>query len=307
MSAELVVVFGARDADVEGDGAGSHVVCPSPPDGASVTESPPTPARTRLRRLVDPDDDAPLEVALFRRMATLVVVVMIGVVIPTNRLLGLPLVVDAVAFVLGLVSAFFVWRSRRGRHHMWTFWSMNLVSLDLAFFVSFGVDGSVLAWFYPLTSLTVAMFHGRRRIAALVVIALDALALLAVEFTRPELVAQPISRGTRFEDLFTGHLSALVTTMMVVGLVLSAYHREQGRREAANRALAGSRDELRTLRGLLSVCGWCRKIRTDSEEWVSLERYVATRTEASFTHGICPTCMERHFGEDPVDGGAGGV
>jgi hypothetical protein len=256
-------------------------------------------------RLTDPETDAPLEVVLFRRMAALVAVVMIGVVIPTNRLLGLPLVVDVVALGLGLVSGYFAWRSRRGHHAMLPFWCMNLVSLDLAFFVSFGADGSVLAWFYPLAALTVGMFEGRRRLIALLVLGLDALALLAIDFARPELVSRPASRVTRFEDLATGHISALVTTMLVVGLVLSAYRREQARREATNRALAGSRDEVRTLRGLLSVCGWCRKIQTDGDGWVPLERYVASRTEASFTHGICPACMDRHFGEPPDDEGPG--
>jgi hypothetical protein len=47
--------------------------------------------------------------------------------------------------------------------------------------------------------------------------------------------------------------------------------------------------ELRRLRHLLSVCAWCRKIR-DGDDWISLERYVATHERTDLTHGICPTC-----------------
>jgi hypothetical protein len=47
--------------------------------------------------------------------------------------------------------------------------------------------------------------------------------------------------------------------------------------------------ELRRLRGLLSVCAWCRKI-SDDGNWVSLERYIVTHERSDLTHGICPSC-----------------
>jgi hypothetical protein len=53
------------------------------------------------------------------------------------------------------------------------------------------------------------------------------------------------------------------------------------------RALA----EVRTLRGLIRVCAWCRKV--DSEGvWQQLEAYVKDHSHAEFTHGICPTCLD---------------
>jgi hypothetical protein len=269
-----------------------------------VDERPTIARLRRVARLVDPDPDAPIEVALLRRMAALVVVVMFGLVVPTNRLLGLPFIVDVVAASVGLVSAGIVWASQRGRHLFGPFWAMNLVGLNLAYFVSFGADGSVLYWFGPLAALTVGLFNGGRRLLAMLVLGLDGLALLAADFWRPQLVARPMGEATRFQDLATGHFSSLLSTAVVVGLLVSAYRREQARREATSLALAGSEDEVRTLRGLLAICGWCKKIRTDGETWVALERYVAAHTDATFTHGICPNCMEDHFGEEP-EGGLG--
>jgi PAS domain S-box-containing protein len=56
-------------------------------------------------------------------------------------------------------------------------------------------------------------------------------------------------------------------------------------------------DELRaqvtTLEGLLPTCAWCKKIQTESGDWVQMERYVADRSEAEFTHGVCPDCAAR--------------
>ena len=34
----------------------------------------------------------------------------------------------------------------------------------------------------------------------------------------------------------------------------------------------------------------CKKIRDEKESWLPLETYIARRTDARFTHGICPDC-----------------
>jgi hypothetical protein len=52
--------------------------------------------------------------------------------------------------------------------------------------------------------------------------------------------------------------------------------------------------ELRILRGLLPICASCKKIRNESEQWESLERYISKRSEAQFTHSLCPVCFERY-------------
>jgi hypothetical protein len=267
-----------------------------------VDDRAPTSLADRVMRFVDPDADAPIDVALLRRMGALIVVVMLGVVVPSNRLLGLPVVVDVVAAGLALAAFAIVWASRRGRHWKGLFWGLNLLGIDAAFFVSFGADGSVQGWLFPLTALTVGLFDGRLRVLALLLLGANAVAHLVVDFTRPGLIDRPASPSTRFEELVTGQIAGLLATALVVGLIASAYRREQARRAAASEALAGSLDEVRTLRGLLSICGWCKKIRTEGETWVALERYVATHTAATFTHGICPNCLDRHFGDAPEGG-----
>jgi PAS domain S-box-containing protein len=54
-----------------------------------------------------------------------------------------------------------------------------------------------------------------------------------------------------------------------------------------SRALAN----VNTLRGLLPICGACKKIRDDQGYWTQLESYIASHTQAEFTHGICPECQ----------------
>jgi PAS domain S-box-containing protein len=44
------------------------------------------------------------------------------------------------------------------------------------------------------------------------------------------------------------------------------------------------------LAGLISICSWCRRVRDDGT-WLSLERYLASHSEAKFTHCICKDCL----------------
>lgn len=51
--------------------------------------------------------------------------------------------------------------------------------------------------------------------------------------------------------------------------------------------------EIRTLRGLLPMCAWCKNVRDDKGYWKRVETYIEEHTDASFTHGICPQCLKR--------------
>lgn len=58
-------------------------------------------------------------------------------------------------------------------------------------------------------------------------------------------------------------------------------------------ALRASEGQLKTLTGLLPVCASCKKLRDGSGDWTRLEEYLAERSEATFSHGICPDCLAR--------------
>lgn len=50
---------------------------------------------------------------------------------------------------------------------------------------------------------------------------------------------------------------------------------------------------VKQLEGLLPICSYCKCIRDDSNYWQQLESYVAAHTNAHFSHGVCPVCLER--------------
>lgn len=48
--------------------------------------------------------------------------------------------------------------------------------------------------------------------------------------------------------------------------------------------------KVKQLSGLLPICSFCKKIRDDQGYWSQVETYVAEKSEARFSHGLCPDC-----------------
>ena len=65
--------------------------------------------------------------------------------------------------------------------------------------------------------------------------------------------------------------------------------------EEEHRKLKQALDEVKTLRGIMPICAYCKKIRDDDGYWNQVEKYVSDHTDAKFSHGICPTCFEREM------------
>ena len=92
-------------------------------------------------------------------------------------------------------------------------------------------------------------------------------------------------------------------SIFVAGLLILANAvagREMGRRRQAEKEqreiiikLQKALAEVKTLSGLVPICGWCKKVRNDTGFWQSVEQYVGSRTDATFSHGMCPECGEK--------------
>ncbi len=63
--------------------------------------------------------------------------------------------------------------------------------------------------------------------------------------------------------------------------------------------------QVKTLRGLLPICASCKKIRDDRGYWEGIEVYVRDRSEAEFSHSICPDCMKKLYPDFTGDPAAG--
>jgi signal transduction histidine kinase len=61
---------------------------------------------------------------------------------------------------------------------------------------------------------------------------------------------------------------------------------------------------IKNLEGILPICSHCKKIRLegteaeDQENWVQVESYISAKTDAKFSHSICPACLEKHYPDE---------
>jgi len=67
--------------------------------------------------------------------------------------------------------------------------------------------------------------------------------------------------------------------------------REEESREALIAELQKALDEVKALSGMLPMCAWCKRIRDDEGYWTQLEAFIRARSDAEFSHCICPDCL----------------
>jgi tetratricopeptide (TPR) repeat protein len=88
-------------------------------------------------------------------------------------------------------------------------------------------------------------------------------------------------------------IAIVVLLVVILGLAWRKYQVEAKTSKALREAL----QKVNALQGLLPICSSCKNIRDDSGYWHQVETYIAQHSEAAFTHGICPSCAEKLYGE----------
>ncbi len=73
-------------------------------------------------------------------------------------------------------------------------------------------------------------------------------------------------------------------------------------REAENEKLIAELQEalarVKLLNGLLPICASCKRIRDDNGYWNQIESYIRDHSEADFSHGLCPKCADKLYGDE---------
>ena len=62
--------------------------------------------------------------------------------------------------------------------------------------------------------------------------------------------------------------------------------------------LKKAQDEIRTLKGILPLCSFCKKIRDEKGDWEQVDEYLYKHSEVDISHSVCPDCMKEHYPED---------
>jgi sigma-B regulation protein RsbU (phosphoserine phosphatase) len=66
-------------------------------------------------------------------------------------------------------------------------------------------------------------------------------------------------------------------------------------RERLYRELQEAMVRIKVLQGILPICSLCKQIRDAKGDWQPVEVYVKKHSDADFSHGICPACLDKHY------------
>ncbi len=82
-----------------------------------------------------------------------------------------------------------------------------------------------------------------------------------------------------------------------VGRDITDLKKAEIERERLIQELQKALADVKMLSGLLPICSNCKKVRDDGGYWRQIEAYITDRSDARFSHSICPTCAERLYPE----------
>ena len=78
---------------------------------------------------------------------------------------------------------------------------------------------------------------------------------------------------------------------------ITEHKKSDEQREHLIAELQTTLDELKTLRGIIPICMFCKKVRDDQGFWNQVEVYLKKHSEADFSHALCPECASEHYAE----------
>ncbi|MBJ6725290.1 hypothetical protein [Geomesophilobacter sediminis] len=107
-----------------------------------------------------------------------------------------------------------------------------------------------------------------------------------------------------------------IILLLLIGFGVFRIRQLLRQKEAVNAELKKALSEIQELREMVPICAWCHSVRNDQGFYERIEVYLQQVTGASLTHGICPSCKEKYYGnlgkgpdakaaDDPDKAGAG--
>ena len=157
--------------------------------------------------------------------------------------------------------------------------------------------GATLLYYHAVLPLLLCFFLGRRE---------GMIGAGLFLFGMTVLMMAPGLVGSHVYE--TGHSLRFLVAYLFLTLVGWIYERS---RERVHGLLATKNEQLqlekerlkdalvqvRTLSGLLPMRASCKRIRDDDGRWERIDTYVSRRSEADFTHGICPDCARTLYSD----------
>ena len=144
----------------------------------------------------------------------------------------------------------------------------------------------------------VATDHGKRimdEIRALIYeMKYDEMRLLQARKNESTLTILKATWVTSFGSILAFAIISFIA--LILGRDISRYIKERDyaeqKRDSTIEELEQSLLEIKTLKGIIPICSYCKVIRNEEGVWEKMEAYISDHSDANFSHGICPKCLE---------------
>ena len=173
---------------------------------------------------------------------------------------------------------------------------------------AFGMLGGTV-WIFPVAVVIGAIFYSKFVTRAYIGLALLFFTYTAIRFCMEsatfhfnsnQLLSNPYHWFVYILCLLTSFFITCVTIQnyrKAMHLLIDKTITQSDELKQMNESLLNALADVRTLSGMLPICASCKKIRDDQGYWNQLETYIEKHAGATFSHGICPDCAKKLYGD----------
>lgn len=153
-------------------------------------------------------------------------------------------------------------------------------------------NGTILYWLFPLPPIFFFFLEKREGLIGAIILGLGTATILLT----------PLGiHNYDFQISIRFLISYTFVTFIAYVLESSRQHfsdllvKEHKKLKAEKDHLEEAINQIKTLSGLLPICANCKKIRNDDGYWQDVAVYIRNHSDADFSHGICPDCVEQLY------------
>lgn len=205
-----------------------------------------------------------------------------------------PAIINSSVIALYLLTFIFTHRKYHRLAKIWVL-AVHMVHLAVLTLLVFPKDVGFHYYYFSFPAVVFLLFEYGQMIEKLVLAGTAFILFFIcemVDLQDPYLQLSPaVNRW-----LFISSLSTVFLGILLVVYIFTRYIKiHEKEQEQLIRQLQKALSEVKTLRGYLPICSSCKKIRDDRGYWNQIESYIRERSDAEFSHGICPDCADRYY------------
>jgi len=120
-----------------------------------------------------------------------------------------------------------------------------------------------------------------------------------IDFSAPSRPATVTCKdgSVRMIEIYGANVRGPNSLIVIVDITERERHREE--KELIIKKLEQALSEVHTLRGILPLCSFCKKIRNDEGYWEQVDVYISKHSQADISHGLCPECAKKYYNYPP--------